>query len=611
MKYGYTILIACMMLTTMVSGCIGDDGVVDSVEILGCMDSNANDYNENATDAGSCDYDLDDDGILDSDEILGCMDYNANDYNENATDAGSCDYDLDDDGILDSDEILGCMDYNANDYNENATDAGSCDYDLDDDGILDSDEILGCMDSNANDYNENATDAGSCDYDLDDDGILDSDEILGCMDSNANDYNENATDAGSCDYDLDNDGVVDSDDECPYDAGSETNSGCPDGEGECAMNWPEDPFHAAIYSFIAEYELGYGASVGCFFDYYPDQSYEGVAMDLEDNWGSGNALEYAQAWVDSNAADNGQDSFNLTSVFNISEGGLGWTDGGGNGNGGGGDTDCGEQQNSTSGNETNSSYFEIEENPNPDYPGMKCFTKYVEVFGLGIYAESGLTDAQVLHAASVLAELLDNDEDGFVDDEVLLNRLQNMSAMMPMFDYEGSPAYQDFAGNYNGEGVSAVLFADEVDPTQPGHWGSDATVEEIMHTINAIGHTYVYSEAFGLEPNSSLLSDAMDEARGGQFIDHPSSYPEEAWYHYDDATCDYQCMAIEYMYWVQVSNMGILNDTETCDGIADEWEPCSKELLESMDVLIYALITDSQYHLPQYAPDGNYSPNTE
>ena len=65
------------------------------------------------------------------------------------------------------------------------------------------------------------------------------------------------------------------------------------------------------------------------------------------------------------------------------------------------------------------------------------------------------------------------------------------------------------------------------------------------------------------------------------------------------------------MYWAQVSNMGILNDTETCDGIADEWEPCSKELLESMDVLIYSLITDSQYHLPQYAPDGNYSPDTE
>ncbi|HIL65861.1 MAG TPA: hypothetical protein EYG33_06830, partial [Candidatus Poseidoniales archaeon] len=271
MKYGHTILIAFMMLTTMVSGCIGDDG-----------------------------------SIAYEDEILGCMDSNANDYVENATEEGSCDYDLDDDGVVDSDEILGCMDSNANDYVESATDAGSCDYDLDDDGIHDSVEILGCMDSNANDYVESATDAGSCDYDLDDDGILDSDEILGCMDPNANDYNENATDAGSCDYDLDDDGVVDSDDECPDEAGNGTNSGCPDepggGDG-CGMNWPEDSFHAAIYSFIAEYELGYGASVGCFFDYYPDQTYEEAAMDLEDNWASGTALEYAQAWVDSNAAD--------------------------------------------------------------------------------------------------------------------------------------------------------------------------------------------------------------------------------------------------------------------------------------------------------------------
>jgi len=266
---------------------------------------------------------------------------------------------------------------------------------------------------------------------------------------------------------------------------------------------------------------------------------------------------------------------------------------------------------SDSGNGNNSSFFKIEDNPNSGDPGMQHFTKYVEVFGLGIYAESGLTDAQVLHAASVLAELLDNDENGSADDAALLSRLQNMSAMIPMFDSEDSAAYQDFEENYDGEGVSAVLFAQEVDPTQPGHWGSDATVEEIMHTINHVGHVYVYPEAFALEADSSLLSDAMDEARGGQFASPPSNYPEEAWYHYDDSTCDYQCMAIEYMYWAQVSNMGILNDTETCDGIANEWEPCSKELLESMDVLIYALIGDPQYHLPQYAPDGIYSPETE
>jgi len=48
-----------------------------------------------------------------------------------------------------------------------------------------------------------------------------------------------------------------------------------------------------------------------------------------------------------------------------------------------------------------------------------------------------------------------------------------------------------------------------------GHWGSDASVEEIMHTINHVGHLEIYPEAFGLEPDSSLLTEAMDIARGG------------------------------------------------------------------------------------------------
>jgi len=377
--------------------------------------------------------------------------------------------------------------------------------------------------------------------------------------------------------------------------------------GICGMIWPDDPFKAAIYSFVAEYDLAYGDSVGCYYDEYNDLTYTEVAFDLENNWNrSITALEYAQKWVDDNSEYYEMQPFNLTSEFNISEGGLGWIDT----PTGNETTDCGEAQNMTS-EDNSSSIFEIEANPNPESPGMKCFTKYVDVFGLGVYAESGLSDAQVLHAAAVLAELLDNDEDGVADDEALLSRLQNMSAMIPMFDSEESEAAEDFMEHYTGNGVSAVLFAEEVDPSQPGHWGSDATVEEIMHTINHIGHVYVYPDAFGLEPNSSLLSDAMDEARGGQFISHPDNYPENAWYHYDDTTCDYECMAIEYIYWAQVSNMEILNDTATCDGIANEWEPCSKDLLESMDVLIYALITDPQYHLPQNAPDGVYNPTTE
>ena len=53
----------------------------------------------------------------------------------------------------------------------------------------------------------------------------------------------------------------------------------------------------------------------------------------------------------------------------------------------------------------------------------------MDVFGFGIYAEGSLSDAQVLHAASVAAELLDNDENGQVDDDALLRRLINQNAL--------------------------------------------------------------------------------------------------------------------------------------------------------------------------------------
>ena len=164
--------------------------------------------------------------------------------------------------------------------------------------------------------------------------------------------------------------------------------------------------------------------------------------------------------------------------------------------------------------------------------------------------------------------------------------------------------------NYQGDGASAALYNYEIDPAQTGHWGDDATIEEVIHTINHVGHINVYPNAFSIQPNSSLMSIAMDVARGGQFISVPNNYPTSAWYHYDDWTCDYECMMIEYMYWAIVSYMGILDNPQTAAGIANEWEPYNATLLQNMDVLMYALITDPQYQLPLSAPDGNYCPST-
>ena len=254
--------------------------------------------------------------------------------------------------------------------------------------------------------------------------------------------------------------------------------------------------------------------------------------------------------------------------------------------------------------------FTIDPNPNTNDPALAPFTKYVDVLGcFSIYAESTISDAKVLHAAAVAAELLDNNEDGIVDDPLIETQLINENALMPLFSAEGSSVENTFFVNYNGDGVSAVLYNNEIDPTQTGHWGDDATVEEIMHTINHVGHINVYPSAFSMGPNSSLMSAAMDVARGGQFMTIPNPYPAAAWYHYDDWTCDYECMAIEYIYWALVSYMGILDDPQTASGIANEWEPYNAALLQSMDVLMYALITDPAYKLPLLAPDGNYCPS--
>ena len=255
--------------------------------------------------------------------------------------------------------------------------------------------------------------------------------------------------------------------------------------------------------------------------------------------------------------------------------------------------------------------FSIEGNPFEQEDAFSEFTHYIDVLGcFHVLAESGVSDSKLLHVAAVAAELLDQDEDGQVDDPSIEEALSTGQALMPILNFEGSDAEEELFESYDGSGIAAVLYNEEIDPEQPGHWGADATVEEVLHTINHVGHAMVYPEAFSLQPNSSLLSEAMDVARGGQFMSVPDAYPEEAWYHYDDWTCDYECMAIEYLYWSIVTQMGILNDAITAQGISNEWELPSPEALESTDVLMHALINDATYMLPLVAPDGNYCPTS-
>ena len=252
--------------------------------------------------------------------------------------------------------------------------------------------------------------------------------------------------------------------------------------------------------------------------------------------------------------------------------------------------------------------FEILPVENPT-PGFTAFDRSINVLGiLDVYTEPGVSDAKLLHVATITAELLDNDEDGDLDHAELCSLLANANAFMPLFASEGSPAEEELFDNFDESThcASAVLYADEVSPENPADWFEEAVVEEVLHTINHCGHVSLYPAAFDLAPNSSLLTAAMDVARGGQFTTFPSSYPAAAWYHYDDNTCDYECMAIEYLYWCTVSHMGLLDDPNICAAIANEWELCTPELFATTDELASSLITNPIYGIPSIAPDGSY-----
>ncbi len=93
--------------------------------------------------------------------------------------------------------------------------------------------------------------------------------------------------------------------------------------------------------------------------------------------------------------------------------------------------------------------FEIESNPYPNSSSLGCFTKYVRVLDcFDVYAESSVSDEKVLHVAAVIAELLDNDEDGEVDDQSLKNKLNQENALMPVFTYDGNACMNQFFNNY-------------------------------------------------------------------------------------------------------------------------------------------------------------------
>ena len=234
------------------------------------------------------------------------------------------------------------------------------------------------------------------------------------------------------------------------------------------------------------------------------------------------------------------------------------------------------------------------------------FVKRVEVFGILVQATAGVPDEKALHAASVMAQYLDNDEDGTPDNQQVVDALVSRRATLVMFRDENElESLMNQLENTTPIDAAQDLQANETVPGGATQGVFDATLEEVLHLITHVGFANVYPDAFG-ESIGSELANAMDVARGGRFETIPSRYPAEAWYTYDDQTCDYSCQVTEYVYWALTSMLGAQDFPGRLDEINNEWRLNTREKVEATDKAVFALLTHPAYKLPTVLPDSEY-----
>ena len=240
--------------------------------------------------------------------------------------------------------------------------------------------------------------------------------------------------------------------------------------------------------------------------------------------------------------------------------------------------------------------------------------EFINVFGLYVVAPPSAPGPFVLHSANILAEYLDNDANGLPDDQAVLDYLVRNNYIVPVWTTSTREQFnQRRRGTPCEDGVltAASMYYDEDiwalgGIRSAGTW--DVNLEEIWHTVS-MGWYNTYPMFFGADSaTSSMLLDAMDTARGGQFSSIPTTYPDGAWYKYYDESCDYSCQAHEYFYWILMANLNALDSSVTtkCADSAHEWNVCNKRTLHNVDILAYDLLNNKGFDLPVNIPIGNY-----
>lgn len=159
------------------------------------------------------------------------------------------------------------------------------------------------------------------------------------------------------------------------------------------------------------------------------------------------------------------------------------------------------------------------------------------------------------------------------------------------------PALRSYVQLRGGEAILDVVGLGVNPMWHTGHQSShhfpdfDEAVEEVLHMVTDGGWEAVDSHTWGTSVTGrSKLTQCMDLARGDPERQRANqhTYPNtSAWFTYRDNTCDYACMATEYLFWLVTTVVG--QQASRCN--QGEWALCNREDVRVRDHCGYALVT--------------------
>jgi len=254
--------------------------------------------------------------------------------------------------------------------------------------------------------------------------------------------------------------------------------------------------------------------------------------------------------------------------------------------------------------------------------------KYTKVFGVPVFAHTTVSDAKFQHVASIMAEWLDNDEDGCVDTPIILKHLvgKTSNEVTAYAVVKSNKAKADWYAPFDKKNLvcSAPQAEFETEPKCTGLKGSnvcsDATLEEVWHIIQGQGYAPAFKKQFWMgtrddlatkykNVNSTLVT-LLDAARGGiprvPAVPKGAKFPAKAYYTYDDKSCKFSCQAIEYWWWSTAAYTGLIKNRSA---VKKEFKYYLPEEFKAKDPKMHALITDRTkgYKLPNRPPNGKYT----